>query len=79
MSHPLTDRDLHEQYDEMLSEIYGEVEICGLKYDAARALKEIDPIAYRCGFNDWLDSQCQDGQLFEHNDEYFTEEQEVSA
>lgn len=44
-------------YDEMLNELYGPVNICGYEYDAAAAWEKIDPIAYRCGFADWQDSQ----------------------
>ena len=31
-------------------------------------LKECDPIAYRCGFNDWLDAEVSDGNI-DYNDE----------
>ncbi len=51
-------RELREKYDEdaycdLLREIYGDtVSICGLEYDTATALKEVDPIAFRCGLAD---------------------------
>ena len=54
---PIDDYDLDQRYSDMLSEIYREVNICGMTYDAAYALKEVDPIAYRTGFSDWLDSE----------------------
>ena len=41
------------EYDEMLDEIYGDVEICGMNYSSSQALKELDPIAYRCGKGDY--------------------------
>lgn len=44
------------QYDTMLDEVYGDVEIAGLSYSTSRALEQLDPIAYRTGYNDWLDS-----------------------
>lgn len=44
-----------EQYDEMLNELY-KVDIAGIDFEAARVLKELDPIAYRVYFSDWLDS-----------------------
>jgi hypothetical protein len=53
----LSESDLYDRYDEMLDEVYGEVAIGGLTYDTAMALREVDPIAYRCGFNDWLDAE----------------------
>lgn len=45
-----------DDYETMLDECYGDVEICGYTYTASHALKSIDPTAYRCGFVDWLDS-----------------------
>ncbi len=44
-------------YDEMLDECYGPVSICGYMYPASYAFKEVDPIAYQDGFNNWADSQ----------------------
>ena len=38
-----------EQYEEKLNEIYGTVQICGMEFNSARALKELDPIAFWCG------------------------------
>lgn len=46
-----------ERYDEWLDEIHGTVTVAMHEYDTSRALKELDPIAYRGGFNDWLDSE----------------------
>jgi hypothetical protein len=46
-----------EQYEAMLDECYGRVEVVGMHYDTSTLLKEVDPIAYRCWFNDWCDSE----------------------
>jgi hypothetical protein len=46
----------YELYNEMLDELYSPISIAGIKFDPSRVLKELDPIAYQCGFNDWLDS-----------------------
>jgi ribosomal protein S27AE len=45
-----------ELYALMLNEIYGIIDVCGMKFDADHALKELDPIAYRCGAIDFFDS-----------------------
>jgi hypothetical protein len=45
------------QYDELLDECYPTVKVCGYDFSPSYALKELDPIAYRCGFGDWLDSE----------------------
>lgn len=49
----ITESEMETAFDDHLSEIYPEVEICGMYYDAARALKEVDPTAYRCAMGDW--------------------------
>ena len=70
----MSEYDLKEMYDEMLDDVYGEVSIGGLTYLTSRAMQEVDPTAYRCGFSDWLDSQLSEGILFEANGEYFDED-----
>ena len=42
-----------DEYDEMLDDVYGDVEICGMTYSSSRALKLLDPVAYRCGKGDY--------------------------
>jgi hypothetical protein len=33
------------------------VDICGYKYDQGHALRQLDSIAFREGFNNWIDSE----------------------
>ena len=48
------DNDLYDEYDEFLRGCYGDsINICGIEYDTAEALKKMDQIAYNVGFNDW--------------------------
>lgn len=51
--------DLHDYYDESLDDIYQEeidqVSFISLPYPS-ELLKAHDPVAYRCGYNDYLDS-----------------------
>lgn len=56
------DYELEEQYKAMLDEVYGTVKVAGYEYETSRTLQEIDPIAYRTGFNDYLDTldNCED-------------------
>jgi hypothetical protein len=54
-------RKIYDAYDEMLDDCYPMVKIGNLGYSPSRVLKEVDPIAYRCGLNDYLDSLAQDG------------------
>ncbi len=50
--------DVDSLYDEMLNECYSLESVGGpfSNMDASRVLKEVDPIAYRCGMSDYMDS-----------------------
>lgn len=50
----ISEYEATERYDEMIDECNGDVDIFGMKYCASRVLKEIDPIAYNCGFSDYV-------------------------
>lgn len=60
VAHEITDNMEDCYYDEMLNEVYGEVNICGYTYNAADALYRLDETAYRCGKNDYYDSLASD-------------------
>jgi hypothetical protein len=49
------EHNTEEAYEETLNELYGEVEICGMSFQAGSALKELDPIAFQCGNADQSD------------------------
>jgi len=53
--------DFVDQYDAMLNE-QGEVKIGNLSYCPSRVLKEVDPIAYSCGLNDFADAPLTEKQ-----------------
>lgn len=61
-----------QQYRDELDELH-DIEICGMSFCASRILKELDPIAFNCGFTDWLDAN----QLTTDEDE--TEDEESEA
>lgn len=52
----LTPVDIEELYDEMLDEVYGQIDVGGLKYYCSIAQRRLDPIAHQCGVNDCIDS-----------------------
>lgn len=57
----LSDHKLEELYNDLLDQVYPTIKFGSLEYDASRVLKEIDPIAWREGFNNWLDrEECGD-------------------
>lgn len=51
-----TREELEAVFDEYLDEVYPEVEIAGVTFSPSQIMAEVDPIAYRCGFNDWMDA-----------------------
>lgn len=53
----MSEYDALKMYDDFLDEFYPDCKIAGYEYSTSRALKEVDPIAYRCGFNDWCDAE----------------------
>lgn len=71
----ITDRDLEQAYIEMLDEVYGTVKIAGLEYDTSQALKDIDPVAFRCGLADYISSRIGE-DLWEVDGEYTDEDPE---
>jgi len=68
----MTTTEAYTAFDEMLDECYEDVSVAGMTYSTSRALLELDPIAYRCGFNDWADAEGIDldtleGSLYRHH------------
>ena len=41
------------EYDEFLNEVDGSVTVAGMEFYASDILKSCDPVAYRCGKNDY--------------------------
>ena len=69
MSRLISERVAEEMYDEMLDDCEGPVELCGMTYSASHVLRVVDPVAYRCGFNDYVDSLTEDDVFVEgHTD-----------
>ena len=58
-----TESELEDRFAEGLDDCWEPVSVCGYEYAAGRALRKMDPIAFRCGFLDWLDAQQSDGEL----------------
>lgn len=47
--------NIDDMYNDMLDDCYGEIEICGYSYSASKALRDVDSVAYRCGYLDFCD------------------------
>ena len=71
----ISERELHERYDEMINECYSFELVGGIfrHMVPSRVLEAIDPTAYRCGFNDWLDGESD--QYVEINGNYHKREE----
>lgn len=55
--------ELNDAYENMLTDVYGTVLVAGFEFDAGAVVREMDPIAFRCGMLDWVDGRVQDGDL----------------
>lgn len=56
-SNTISEYDALERFDDFLNEIHETVKCGVLEWDMSRVLKEMDPIAYQEGFNNWLNSE----------------------
>ena len=61
-----TDSEMEDRFQEDLDEVYGEVDIAGYSMSTGRILREIDYIAFRESFNNWIDSEIQEGNYREY-------------
>lgn len=63
----------NESYDDMLDDCHEMVKICGYEYYPSDAFEKVDPIAYRCGYLDYIDSREKDGEWisFDNGDTYY--------
>lgn len=64
--------DYETQFDEYLDESIPEIEIGSLTYSPSHVLKNVDPTAYRCSLNDFVDSLG-----VEDSDEYKALQEEI--
>ena len=62
----ISEREAYERYDDMLDDCHCDLLICGMVYTTSVALKRVDPIAYRCGFNDYTASLEEDNIFVEN-------------
>lgn len=50
-----SESELMSQFDAMLDECNPEVDVAGITFSPSRVLKELDPTAYQCVFNNYTD------------------------
>lgn len=44
-------------YNDMLDEVYAWSDVAGINFAPSDILRELDPIAYKCGWIDWCDAE----------------------
>ena len=69
--------DYTERYEEMLDDCHGDF----LGMNASYILKEMDPVAYRCGLLDYLDGLDQDEEKMDNDEclELFNQLEEIKS
>lgn len=58
-----TEGELEDEFTDQLDDCWEPVSVCGYEYAAGRTLREMDPIAFRESFLDWIDAQQRGGEL----------------
>lgn len=70
----LDDDAMHERFDDWLDQGYEEVIIGTSTFAPSTILRELDPIAYRCGFSEFVDFDLEDGNIVDLSDSPVCEE-----
>lgn len=60
-----SDDTLEDIFEDHLNDTYGTVYVCGMEMRPGSLLREVDSIAFRESFNDWIDSEVQAGTYAE--------------
>ena len=59
----VTESQARDMFDDMLNDIYDVTVIGDIKFYPSQILREMDPIAYQCRFNDYVNSLV-DSEIF---------------
>ena len=61
--------ELYDDFDDYLDGTFDEVSIGALTFSASQVLKNVDKVAYRCEYNDYLDMRLEDLEYeFDNNE-----------
>ena len=63
--------DPEELFEQMLDDCYEEVSLGSLTWDPSYVMKELDPVAFRCGVSEYIDGLVEDGEYFEFDGDYY--------
>jgi len=59
-----SEKEMEETFDAMLDECHKPYTVGGCTYDPSDILRNVDPTAYRCGFNDYTAEYVEVGNVF---------------
>lgn len=76
---PLKEHQLEDKFDDSLDNHYNHPECMGVTVEPHEFLKTHDETAYRCAFNDWLDSECRSDAIKEYDGSYYDKDDFDSA
>lgn len=63
--------ELEDLYEETLNEVYDDVEIGNLSFSAGDIVRNLDPVAFRCGVSDWSSEEFEEiGNVYARKDDY---------
>jgi hypothetical protein len=61
----LTPVNVEEAFEQLMVDCYPETTKIGwLEYDTVTAIKELDPVSWRCALSDWESNEESEGQIF---------------
>jgi hypothetical protein len=74
----LTEYEALEAYRELIDETEPMVEVCGSTFMPSRVLEDMDPVAFREGFSDYVDAIAESGTLVEgYTDDLLEDEDDL--
>ena len=67
--YPPINIELHTE--NMLDDVYGDIEVCGYSYGAGHVLKRVDSVAFREAVKDYIDAEISENNLLEVDGSYY--------
>lgn len=63
--------ELEDLYEETLNDIYDDVKIGELIFSAGDIVRNLDPVAFRCGVSDWSSEEFEEiGDVYARKEDY---------
>lgn len=63
--------EVEDLYEETLNDIYDDVKIGELTFSAGQIVRNLDPVAFRCGVSDWWPEEFEEiGDVYARKEDY---------